>query len=94
MNRFILGHWVVIYFINAIIYKKQKTKASKAAARHLFCQQPAAIITHAKAFGLSTMSILCCYTLLAFLLLNHLRAGVIFTSYSIKLWLLGCVVVT
>ena len=88
MHRFILGHWGCCLLYNAIITRKNTAKtnlsARKAAVRHLILSTVAAIITHAKAYDLSTMLI---HSVLRhFLLLNQFRAGDIFTSYSYGCW--------
>ena len=84
--------WGFYLLHNAIITTKTaKThlSAGKAAIRHLILSTAAAIITHAKSYDLSmnaksydvsTMSILS--VVRYFLLLNQLRAGDSFTSYS------------
>ena len=74
--------------------KKKKKKQQKLTSQReklpsaiLFCQQPAAIITHGKSYDLSTMSILS--VVRYFLLLNQLWAGV-FLLVTVMAVGLGC----
>ena len=72
--------WGYYLLYNTIITKKNKTQQKLTTHREklpsdiLFCQQPTAIITHAKFCDLSTMSILSVDRYV--LLLNQLRAGI------------------
>ena len=102
MNLFILGHGVVIYFIMQSLLEKQQKLTSqreKLPSVILFCQSESALLlvsrpndTHSSGVN-SRNSYYAREDIMSipsvvrhFLLLNQLRAGDIFTSYS-NLWI-------